>query len=79
MAVKVIVHERPIQIKHFPKLMIGKSSVIVLFFKENTGVIIKDVLYETVGYYSDQFKMPDFEDYNEPITLQNDCHDSHNS
>ena len=60
--------------KPFPKLMISKlSGNIILFEKQEVGTcIVSKELTIQIGYYSDDWTMLNFTDYNEPITLQND-------
>lgn len=61
--------------KEYPKLMIGSDGLIVLFYQETKGTVIKssskDVIGFTIGHYSDTWNMDWFDDYNEPITIQN--------
>lgn len=64
--------------KPFPKLMICTADstdkgMIVLFKEKNQGTILKvpDGSSSKVGEYAYISFMRDYEDYNEPITIQN--------
>jgi len=81
MAIKVTVGEHKTQNeKLFPKLMIANSNgdndegIIVLFLSLCEGFVIQTVpkSAKKLGYYSTNFIMSCFDDYNEPITLQNE-------
>lgn len=73
MAIKVTLGatENTQQEKPFPKLMIASKGIwignVCFFEKHMEGMLIGP---EEFGYASN-FNMGDFEDYNEPITLQN--------
>lgn len=59
--------------KPFPKLMINLyKNVIVLMSERKCGTVVYSTTkaYE-IGYYSTDWFMDNFTDYNEPITLQN--------
>lgn len=82
MAIKVSVGEPKTQNENsFPKLMMANSNgnndegIIVLFVSLGEGFVIKTVpkSYKKIGYYSTNFIMTCFDDYNEPITLQNEA------
>lgn len=70
--------EKPNEIKDFPKLMKRKKNkyfnrnLIVYFSSSKVGMaIVSDHLTFGKGYYSDDWNMEVFEDYNGPVTLQN--------
>lgn len=56
----------------FPKLMKSINNTIVLFSSEGIGVVIKSSTAYSVGDHNTCWDMILFEDYNEPITLQNE-------
>lgn len=57
----------------YPKLMRAKTSKLVVLFCANMcGMVIVPNHNYTVGHYADNWGMCSFEDYNEPITLQNE-------
>lgn len=75
MSVKVTTPQKAEQsVKPFPKLMIMESNGLkVLFFNPSEGTVIYNgITAYIIGYYSNNWDMDLFTDYNEPITLQND-------
>lgn len=81
MSIKVTIGESETQKgRGFPKLMIANANggsdegMIVLFCSESNGIVLSRPLEcgKEVGYVSSSFYMQCFDDYNEPITLQND-------
>ena len=77
--IKVITKDQAVEPKPFPKLMIANKNggsdtdMIVLFAESRKGTVIKDVPSSSkrTGFNSEDFIMSCFEDYNEPITIQN--------
>ena len=73
--IKVTVDESAKESKPFPKLMKDKASMmIVLFVRENKGFVVRKAEGESfdIGHVSGDWDMSYFEDYNEPVTLQNE-------
>jgi hypothetical protein len=60
--------ERP-----YPKLMIASDNQIVLFFKHEHGIVI-DIGggYSEIGYYTNDWDMCAFSDFEGSITISND-------
>mgnify|MGYP000296441131 FL=1 len=77
MAIKVTLGatENTQQEKPFPKLMASEGEkFVVLFTKSKCGFVVLDSDDEDIrpiGYYSENWVMNLFTDYNEPITIQN--------
>jgi hypothetical protein len=75
MAVTVIVKKvEVVKEKEFPKLMISPKRMIVLFSQNKKGMIVDtgtDPNHRILTYL-DYWNMEAFEDYNEPITIQNE-------
>lgn len=76
--IKVTLGEKPKEEKPFPKLMRVKDyydnngKTIVLFIEHRLGTVINNQNgYHEVGYYYEKWDMSQFEELNEPITLQN--------
>lgn len=59
--------------KSFPKLMkrINPDDLIVLFTSLRVGVVIREGAGFNVGKYRDDWLMGNFEEYNDPLILQN--------
>lgn len=56
----------------FPKLMLSDTGNLVWLSKENCGMVVKSSNGEyEVGYYSETWVMPVFEDYDGQVTLSN--------
>jgi len=55
----------------YPKLMHSYQGRVVLFTSHSTGVLLNEVGHNCGGYYSDDWCMAHFEDYDGSITLQN--------
>ena len=73
MAINVTLGEAgTVPVKEFPKLMKAKNTSLVVFFGSYKcgQVIIDDVFYRK-GFFSNEWIMESFTDYNEPITIQN--------
>lgn len=78
MAIIVKSGEKPNEIKGFPKLMKYKKTkefnydLIVLFDKSKRGMVINSNWPGlNKGNFSDSWLMDYFEDYNDPVVLQN--------
>ena len=73
--IKVTVGEqKPQNEKPFPKLMKcveHSNTLIVLFKKERTGVVVRNNHAYSIGEYYSTWAMEDFTNFNDPITLQN--------
>ena len=72
MSVKVSLSTELIKEQKFPKLMISLNDVIVFFTKEKTGFVIKENYSAESGYYSEDWAMSNFKDYEGEITLKNE-------
>ena len=55
----------------FPKLMVDKKDLIVLFSASSSGVVIKDEHGMREGEYSKRWSMRQFTDFNGSIILSN--------
>lgn len=56
----------------FPRLMKNlDGTLVVLFSKENTGMVVKNNIHTDIGFYSNTWHMKDFKDYDGSLTLQN--------
>lgn len=76
--IKVTLDDQPKQDeKPFPKLMVlggsTSSGTIVLFQKPNCGIVVHGMGHynEQTGYFTRDWYMPHFTDYNGPVTIQN--------
>ena len=71
--VKLDATEKTQQGKPFPKLMKGPDQLIVFFHEYAKGTVIQDPINPQweQGRYHHDWKMSEFTDYNEPITIQN--------
>ena len=72
MAINVTLGEaKPQEVKPFPKLMTGNSGWIIYAISETE---VFHLAGPFAGEYTNEFKNINmsFEDYNEPITLQNE-------
>jgi hypothetical protein len=74
MAIKTEVNIEAKGQNSFPKLMQSTiGGAIVLFYKEEKGNLLHRGNHsEEVGYYSTDWSMNHFEDYNEKLTLTNE-------
>ena len=75
MSVKVSLSIALGTVKGFPKLMIAKDGLIVLFIEEKCGTVIQDETRSAdwkIAEYSERFNMSYFKDYEGEITLRND-------
>jgi len=71
MAITVTIGEsKKAETKDFPKLM-KSGKTLVYFTSYGCGFLIVNTRFAS-PHYSEDWNMPKFTDYNEPITLQND-------
>jgi hypothetical protein len=54
-----------------PKIMTTGRGNVVLFTGYSTGMVIKNTIDYQVGWYSQQWNMDDFTDFNGTLTLSN--------
>ena len=72
MAIKTTVNPHDKKVKPFPKLMKhDDGSLIVLSISDISGIVIIGNSKYTPGHYSDSWNPSIFNDFNDPITLQN--------
>lgn len=76
--INVTIGESKTQSENYPKIMISSNAsdnktTIVLFTSYSCGICLQKGKEEScvVGEYCEDWYMPVFTDYNEPITLQN--------
>ena len=70
--INVTLGKKDENVKPFPKLMkYLKTQKIVFFVDERKGLVIVKDEYHCFGFYTEDWIMDYFTDYNEPITIQN--------
>ena len=72
MSVRTVLSVEFEKVKEFPKLMISISGSIVLFKESQSGFVIHPSLGHCLGYFSNNWWMPDFKEYQGELTLKNE-------
>jgi len=55
-----------------PKLMVGEEGQVVMFHDYGKGiVVVSSVDIQPIGHYATNWYMPQFKDYNKPVTIKN--------
>jgi len=70
MKIKINNKEQNTEIK-FPCLMISKDNGIVLMTEPEKGTVLNN-FPNPIGYYSEEWYMPNFKPFNGSITLSNE-------
>jgi hypothetical protein len=72
MSVKVSLSKEVVKGSSFPKLMTNDRGMIVLFYEERKGMVLRVVDVHKIGVYSESWGMEHFQDYEGEITLKNE-------
>ena len=70
--IKTTVVDTPFRTIDFPKLMVTRKGLIVLFSTDVKGTVIVGDGYHTIGNWSDHWVSQDFIDYEGTLTLTNE-------
>lgn len=73
--IKTTVVDRPTKEIGFPKLMVTKEGLIVLFYMNSVGTVISDPKKSHgVGYHTEHWGMHDFIEYVGTLEITNDTY-----